>query len=69
MREQARSLAPEVTCVSLDDCTSFLYDFPSVYSKISKSLLQTNLTIDPRKLVGLTLGLMNQVIHFEDTKQ
>jgi hypothetical protein len=69
MREQARSLAPEATCASLGDYTSFLYDFPSVYSRISKSLLQTNLTIGAKELVRLTLGLMNQVMHFEDKKQ
>jgi hypothetical protein len=65
IREQAHLLRPETTRVSLYDCVSFLAEFPSFYCRVSKSVLQTQLKPDPGELVRLTLGFMDQVMHFE----
>lgn len=65
LRDKARSLRSETTRVVLNDYVSFLTDFPAAYCRLSKSILQAQMKLAHGDLLRITLGLMDQVVHFE----
>jgi hypothetical protein len=65
LREKVLSLGRQTTRVVLNDYVTFLRDFPAAYCKLSKGILQAHMKLAPGDLLRITLGLMNQVAHFE----